>query len=182
MNHGLAYALMLGPVVVLAVAGLAVDLSTWPLTLALLAMLTPASLYIFGERLLIEQRIHERALVSHTRLPFRPTWVLPLAYVPPDDVRVEGRVDWTADHENVLPASGCLRTLPWGRVVRVPGPFTFNAKAGSNTVSVPRNAFTAQHMQATGASTMWAFSFHDPDAAAQMIATLAAAERVRVRL
>lgn len=151
----------------------------WLGAIALLVVCVVLAMFIFGERILIEQRLHERVLVSRSLVPFVGIYVLPLAAIDPETIRTTATFRWTDEGERHLPAARALRCKPWGPVLRLHGPDHVSLKLlRRDGRIVPRDALDLEH--AHSSVQEWIFSFTDLEGAERLLRDLIAAEAERL--
>lgn len=137
--------------------------------------------YSFGDRLLIEQRLYEHALVTRTLVPFRPAYLLPLVAIDPRSIRTTPRFKWTDRGEKQLPAARTLRNLPWGRVTRLDGPSNNALKVFTKNNSwFVRDGKPFDLSYLHHSDREWIFSFSDDDHAVASIRERIDAEEARI--
>lgn len=151
----------------------------WLGAITMLAVSIVLAMFIFGERILIEQRLYERALVSRSLVPFVGIYVLPYATIDPETIRLTPTFRWTDEGERHLPAARALRCKPWGRVLRLHGPDHVGMSVLRRRGNlVPRDALDLTYSHSSVQE--WIFSFTDLEGTERLLRDLIAAEAQRI--
>lgn len=125
------------------------------------------ALYALGERALLEQRLHERALVSRSLVPFVAAYVIPLAAVDLGSIEVDPRTGLRNEVETYGPVTRLLRSVPWGPTVRLRGPSPRVLRRLRRPSERLAPETWGDLVVVTGPAPVWVFSFSEPEAAAE---------------